>query len=76
MLQGSKQYWYQRHSELCALLEQKGPPTFFWTVSSADNYWPEMHQLMPRSLQIPQTHGMRVHAVITHCRLVFHFKTI
>ena len=33
-IQGSSQYWYQRHQELKCLLEQMGPPTFFWTVSS------------------------------------------
>jgi hypothetical protein len=42
-VQGSSLYWFQRHQELRALLEQKGPPTLFWTVSSADNYWPELH---------------------------------
>ena len=39
--------------------------------------WPEMHQLMPHSLQIPQTHGMRVHAVITNPHIAdWFFKTI
>ena len=28
-IQRSYQYWFQRHQELQALLEQKGPPTFF-----------------------------------------------
>ena len=37
-VQGSNQYWFQRHQELQALLNQKRPPTFFWTVSSADTY--------------------------------------
>lgn len=64
-IQGSSQYWFQRHLELRALLDQKGPPTFFWTVSSADNYWPELHNLMPHSTNSP-THPMRVQAVIDH----------
>ena len=51
MLLGSKQYWYTRYQELKALLQQKGPATFFWTVSSADNYWPELHSLMPHNRQ-------------------------
>ena len=33
-VQGSNQYWFHRYHELRALLDQKGPPTFFWTVSS------------------------------------------
>jgi hypothetical protein len=36
-VQGSN-HWYQRYQELRALLEQKGSPTFFWTVSAADTY--------------------------------------
>ena len=48
-IQGSSQYWYQRYQELKALLGQKGPPTFFWTVSSADNHWPDLHKLLPHS---------------------------
>lgn len=67
-VQGSSQYWFQRHQELQALLEQKGPPTFFWTVSSADNYWPELHSLMPHSTDDP-THSMRVQAVISNPHL-------
>ena len=61
---GSKQYWYTRYQELKALLEQKGPATFFWTVSSADNYWPELHSLLPHNTQTGITHSMRVNAVI------------
>ena len=29
------------------LLEQMGPPTFFWTLRSADNHWPDLHRLLP-----------------------------
>ena len=70
-VQGSSQYWYQRHQELQALLEQKGPPTFFWTVSSADMYWPEMywpemHHLMPHSVGSQPSHSDCVSAVITN----------
>ena len=65
-IQGTRSYWVQRHQELRALPEQKGPPTFFWTVSSADNYWPELHSLMPHPPDQTPTHQMRVQAVITH----------
>ena len=74
---GSKQYWYTRYQELKALLEQKGSATFFWTVSSADNYWPELHSLLPHSTQTEVTHSMRVNAVIKNPHLTdwfFHSK--
>ncbi len=64
-LQGSRQYWLQRHQELQALLEQKGAPTFFWTVSSADNYWPKLHSLLPHQTDSP-THSMRTQAIISN----------
>ena len=62
-IQGSSQYWYQRYLELKALLEQKGPPTFFWTVSSADNHWPDLHKLLPHSTNSP-SRAERCQAVI------------
>ena len=45
-VQGSNQYGYQHYQQLHALLDQKGPPIFFWTVSSADTHRPELHNLM------------------------------
>ena len=45
-IQGTKQYWYQRYQELKALITQKGAPTFFFTFSAADNYWPDLHRLL------------------------------
>lgn len=65
-VQGSNQYWFQRHLELCVLLDQKGPPTFFWTVSSADMYWPELYKLMMRKSVTDTTHSMRRQAVINN----------
>ncbi len=65
--QGSRQYWYSRHQDLKALLEQKGSPTFFFTFSSADNYWPELHTLMPH--QANNIHSTRVQSVITNPQL-------
>ena len=74
----TSQYWFQHYLELRAILEQKGPPIFFWTFSVADNYWPELHNLMPNSPE-SSTHSARVQAVIDQphltdwyfsCRLV------
>ena len=76
-IQGSRQYWYARYQELKTLLEQKGSPTFFWTVSSADNYWPELHSLMPHASNDEVTHPMRVNAVINNPHITdwfFHAK--
>lgn len=32
-VQGSSSYWFQRYLELRALIDKKGPSTFFWTVT-------------------------------------------
>ncbi len=74
-VQGSNQYWFQRYNELCTLIEQKGPPTFFWTVSSADNYWPDLHNLMPHPHNSQPSHAMRVSAVINQPHLTDWFFT-
>ena len=65
-VQGTKQYWYQRNLELKALIQTKGPPTFLFTVSAADTYWPELHiNLMPHDSTNP-THSMKINAVINN----------
>ena len=38
----------------------------FWTVSGADNYWPQLYSLMPSS---SSTHASRVNSVITNPHL-------
>ena len=64
-VQGSAQFWYQKHP----LLDQKGPPTIFWTVSSADMHWPELHDLLPHQHAREPTIGERVQAVIANPHL-------
>ena len=44
-VQGTNQYWYQSLQELLALIKQKGCPTFFFTFSAADSYWPKLQRL-------------------------------
>ena len=61
-VQGTSQYWYQRCQELQALIEQKGPPTLFWTVSAADSYWPDLHRLISDTPN--PTNAQRFQAVI------------
>ena len=40
---GSRQYWHAYYQELKAFLQQRGSPTFFFTLISADNYSPQLH---------------------------------
>jgi len=63
MIQGSSQYWYQRYLELKALLEQMGPSTFFWMVSTADCHWPQLHNLLTQKSN-PPTYSDCVQAII------------
>lgn len=66
-VQGTNQYWYQHLQEHRALFDQKGTATFsFWTVSATDNYWPELHALMPHPEGSAVSHSMRVTAVINN----------
>ena len=63
-IQGTRQYWYQRYLELKALIEQKGAPTFFFTFSAADNYWPDLHRLLEEPNNA--TPAIQIKAVINH----------
>ena len=42
---GTNAYWNNKKQHLQAIIEQKGPPTIFWTLSCADFHWPEFHSL-------------------------------
>ena len=72
-VQGSRQYWFQRREELKALIGQKGAPTFFWTVSAADNYWPDLQRLLQQEQN--SAHGKRVQAVINNPHVTDWFFT-
>ena len=43
---GSSAYWHKVREELKAIIEHKGVPTIFFTFSSADMHWPELHSLL------------------------------
>ena len=53
--------------ELLALCDQRGYPTFYFTVITADNYWPDPQCLLQQTEGA--THGVRVQAVINHSHL-------
>ena len=40
---GSSAYWQKAKEDLTAIITHAGPPTFFFTFSSADLHWPELH---------------------------------
>ena len=42
---GSSAYWYKIREDLKAIILAKGAPTIFFTFSSADLHWPELHSL-------------------------------
>ena len=76
-VQGSSQYWFQQYQKLRAHIEQNGPSTLFWIVSSADNHWPELHNLLPHASE-PPTRAMQIQAVIncphiTDCNQTFRY---
>ena len=44
-ISGSNAYWFKARENLKAIISTVGPPTFFFTFSSADMHWPELHAL-------------------------------
>ncbi|KAE8739288.1 hypothetical protein FOCC_FOCC015211 [Frankliniella occidentalis] len=49
-LRTSKSYWNSRCSELLDMVNQIGTPTIFFTLSSADYYWPDLYRLLGHSV--------------------------
>ena len=52
---GTNAYWSQAREDLKTIINQKGPPTIFWTLSCADFHWPEFHQLLRGDADIDNT---------------------
>lgn len=42
---GSNAYWHKVRNDLKTIITTKGVPTNFFTLSSADMHWPELHSL-------------------------------
>ena len=42
---GSSAYWFKIRQDLKAIIAAKGAPTIFFTFSSADRHWPELHSI-------------------------------
>ena len=43
-------YWHKAKEDLKAIISHVGAPTFFFTFSSADMHWPDLHALFSSSL--------------------------
>ena len=43
---GSAAYFYKKRCELEALIDAKGMPTMWFTLSAADNHWVDLHKCM------------------------------
>ena len=48
---GSSAYWFKVKEDLKAIRVAKGPPTIFFTFSSADLYWSELHSLFSSNVE-------------------------
>ena len=42
---GTTAYWHKEKENFKAIITNVGSPTFFFTFSSADMHWPELHSL-------------------------------
>ena len=42
---GSNAYWHRKKEDLKTIITNVGTPTLFFTFSSADMHWPELHSL-------------------------------
>lgn len=45
-ISGSNAYWHKVKEDLKAIVTTVGTPTIFFTFSSADMHWPELHDLL------------------------------
>ena len=45
-LRGTTAYWNARTQEVLAMIDELGSPHFFFTLSAADEFWPEMYEIL------------------------------
>lgn len=61
-LRGSRQFWNARRSELSDMIKQLGSQgMIFFTFSSADLHWPELHDLMPQVENSEDIEASKIH---------------
>ena len=69
---GSNAYWYKVREDLKAIITTVGTPTLFFTFSSADMHWPDLHVLFGNE---NSTSEERRQAVINNPHIVDWFFT-
>ena len=60
---GSSAYWQKAKEDLTAIITHAGPPTFFFTFSSADLHWPELHALLKSDNTDPTVENHRENVI-------------
>lgn len=71
---GTNAYWHKVKEELKAIVTTVGAPTFFFTFSSADMHWPELHALFGAHSHTTTSEERRQN-VINHPHIVDWFFT-
>ena len=74
---GSNAYWHKAKEELKAIIAHAGAPTFFFTFSSADMHWPELHALFGNQVGDTDTNlpGNKRQNVINNLHIIDCFFT-
>ena len=75
---GTNAYWTRVREELKAIITSVGAPTLFFTFSSADMHWPELHALFKADTDIElgnSTSEVRLQNVINNPHVVDWFFT-
>ena len=60
---GSNAYWHKAKEDFKAIIAHAGAPTFFFTFSSADMHWPELHALFGNPLGDSSTDNKRQNVI-------------
>lgn len=60
---GSSAYWYRVQQDLKTIIAYKGAPTIFFTFSSADMHWPELHKLLCSNVEDLTPQDRRKHVI-------------
>ena len=62
-LSGTNAYWHKVREDLKAVITTVGAPTFFFTFSSADMHWPELHALFGTNTDAITSDNRRQHVI-------------
>ena len=60
---GTDAYWYKVREDLKAIINHVGAPTVFFTFSSADMHWPELHDLFQMSTHNTSSEERRMNVI-------------